>query len=82
MAGMECTREQKKIVATALPCLASMQSCSNIHDPLACAENAMQKCQNPKRLLSIIVKLYRLEYGDVYAIFTSLFHPLNHLIQR
>lgn len=43
----------------------------------------MQKCQNPKRLLSIILKLYRLEYGDVYAIFTSLFfHPLNHLIQR
>ena len=33
----------------------------------------MQKCQNPKRLLSIILKLYRLEYGDVYAIFTSLF---------
>lgn len=32
----------------------------------------MQKCHNPKRLLPIILKLYRLEYGDVYAIFTSL----------
>lgn len=51
MAGMECTREQKrKIVATALPCLASMQSCWNIHDPLACAENAnaeMSESQTP-----------------------------------